>query len=87
MKSLAIVIGSAVTAGSLIFAGPALAAPSPDPSAQSAASDAKDGIGKIGLEACATTVVHTQDDDRGIAGARVDKSGFQRNDTATPIGH
>ena len=28
------------------------------------------------------SVVHTQDDDRGIAGAHVDKSGFQTNDTA-----
>ena len=88
MRSLAILVGSAITAGSLIFAGPALASPpSADPSAAAAAADASGGIGKIGLQACAMTVVHTQDDDRGIDGAKVDKSGFQRDDTAAPVSH
>ncbi|MCB0931692.1 MAG: hypothetical protein KDB71_07315 [Mycobacterium sp.] len=40
------------------------------------------GVGKIGTTGASMSVVHTQDDDRGIAGAHVDKSGFQTNDTA-----
>lgn len=85
MKRFTILGMAALTSLSLTFAAPALADSDNNPSLTSASADAAASPGALGASS-PKSLLTAQDSDQGTGGARIDSTGFQRDDVGTASG-
>lgn len=85
MKRFTVLGMAALASLSLTFATPALADSDNNPSLTAATADASAAPGALGSSS-PKTLLAVQDSDKGIGGAQIASTGFQRYDVGTASG-